>query len=166
MAHAWLTGHAVCTISCTRQFLPEHDAANSRWLYSRTGDASCFDRLVGMDWHVLSLPPTICSLPGLLSLYHGFYPRTGHTDLWSCLFFVGFTHGWLIAILVLLYFAFIHVIESELVGPRIVGKAIGLHPVVSLFALVAGSELFGIWGGPVRLTDCRTLASLHHHFLD
>jgi predicted PurR-regulated permease PerM len=32
------------------------------------------------------------------------------------------------------------------VGPRIVGKAVGIHPVVSLFALVAGSELFGIWG--------------------
>jgi predicted PurR-regulated permease PerM len=40
----------------------------------------------------------------------------------------------------------IHVIESELVGPRIVGKAIGLHPVVSLLALFAGAELFGIWG--------------------
>lgn len=26
------------------------------------------------------------------------------------------------------------------------GKAVGLHPVISLAALVAGSELFGIWG--------------------
>jgi predicted PurR-regulated permease PerM len=32
------------------------------------------------------------------------------------------------------------------VGPRIVGKAIGLHPVVSLAALIAGAELFGIGG--------------------
>ena len=30
--------------------------------------------------------------------------------------------------------------------PRIVGKAIGLHPIVSLMALIAGAELFGIWG--------------------
>src|SRR2546428_536393 len=29
---------------------------------------------------------------------------------------------------------------------RIVGKAVGLHPIVSLTALVAGAELFGIWG--------------------
>ena len=33
-----------------------------------------------------------------------------------------------------------------MVGPRIVGKAIGLHPVVSLAAVIAGAELFGIAG--------------------
>jgi predicted PurR-regulated permease PerM len=32
------------------------------------------------------------------------------------------------------------------VGPRIVGKAVGLHPAVSILALIAGSELFGIFG--------------------
>ena len=31
-------------------------------------------------------------------------------------------------------------------GPRIVGKAVGLHPVISLAALIAGAELFGILG--------------------
>ena len=46
----------------------------------------------------------------------------------------------------LAYFVFVHVIEGDVVGPRIVGKAIGLHPVVSLVALIAGGELFGIWG--------------------
>ena len=39
-----------------------------------------------------------------------------------------------------------NLIEGDVVGPRLVGKAVGLHPVVSLAALVAGSELFGIWG--------------------
>ena len=47
---------------------------------------------------------------------------------------------------VLIYFAVAHVIESELVGPRLVGDAVGLHPIVSLVALIAGTELFGIWG--------------------
>ena len=83
---------------------------------------------------------------GFLAFIMAFIPVLGTLISGVVCFFVGFTHGWLIAILVLLYFAFIHVIESELVGPRIVGKAIGLHPVISLFALVAGSELFGIWG--------------------
>ncbi|HEV2405855.1 MAG TPA: AI-2E family transporter, partial [Ktedonobacterales bacterium] len=32
------------------------------------------------------------------------------------------------------------------VGPRIVGKAVGLHPALSLIALIAGTELFGVWG--------------------
>jgi predicted PurR-regulated permease PerM len=59
---------------------------------------------------------------------------------------IGLSKGWLVAVGVLVYFIIIHVIESEAVGPRIVGKAVGLHPVVSLIALVAGAELFGIWG--------------------
>jgi len=49
-------------------------------------------------------------------------------------------------LIVLAYFVVVHVIEGDVVGPRIVGQAIGLHPVVSLAALIAGSELFGIWG--------------------
>lgn len=83
---------------------------------------------------------------GFLAFLLAFIPVLGTLVSGALCVLVGFTHGWLVAVLVLLYFAFIHVIESELVGPRIVGKAVGLHPVVSLFALVAGSELFGIWG--------------------
>jgi hypothetical protein len=40
----------------------------------------------------------------------------------------------------------VHVIEGDLVGPRIIGKAVGIHPATALIALVAGTELFGIWG--------------------
>ncbi|HEU5382882.1 MAG TPA: AI-2E family transporter, partial [Ktedonobacteraceae bacterium] len=50
------------------------------------------------------------------------------------------------AIIVLIYFIVVHVIEGDVVGPRIVGKTIGLHPIVSLAALIAGAELFGIAG--------------------
>src|SRR5205085_4638780 len=56
------------------------------------------------------------------------------------------TRGWVIAVIVLVYFVVVHVLEGDVVGPRIVGKAIGLHPVVSLAALIAGAELFGITG--------------------
>jgi predicted PurR-regulated permease PerM len=47
---------------------------------------------------------------------------------------------------VLAYFIVVHIIEGDVVGPRIVGKTIGLHPVVSMAALIAGAELFGIPG--------------------
>ncbi|MDQ6878233.1 MAG: AI-2E family transporter, partial [Candidatus Dormibacteraeota bacterium] len=52
----------------------------------------------------------------------------------------------LTAILVIVYFVVVHVIEGDVVGPRIMGKAVGIHPAVAIIALVAGSELFGIWG--------------------
>ncbi len=53
---------------------------------------------------------------------------------------------WILAIIVLLYFVAMHFIESHIVGPRIVGHAVGLHPVVSIAALIASAELFGILG--------------------
>lgn len=53
---------------------------------------------------------------------------------------------WILAIIVLLYFVAMHFIESHVVGPRIVGHAVGLHPIISITALVAGTELFGILG--------------------
>ena len=31
-------------------------------------------------------------------------------------------------------------------GPRIVGHAVGLHPIISITALIASAELFGILG--------------------
>jgi predicted PurR-regulated permease PerM len=49
-------------------------------------------------------------------------------------------------LLVLIYFVVVHVIEGDVVGPRIMGKAVGIHPATGLIALVAGTELFGVWG--------------------
>ena len=46
----------------------------------------------------------------------------------------------------LLYFLAVHSFESHIVGPRIVGNAVGLHPIIAISALIAGVELFGILG--------------------
>lgn len=35
---------------------------------------------------------------------------------------------------------------DNIVFPRVVGESIGLHPVVSIFALMAGATLFSVWG--------------------
>jgi predicted PurR-regulated permease PerM len=83
---------------------------------------------------------------GALAFVMAFVPVLGTIISGALCVTIGLSKGWLIALGVLAYFVIIHVIESELVGPRIVGKAIGLHPVVSLLALIAGAELFGIWG--------------------
>jgi predicted PurR-regulated permease PerM len=49
-------------------------------------------------------------------------------------------------LLVLAYFVLVHVIEGDVVGPRIMGRAVGIHPATGLVALVAGTEVFGVWG--------------------
>lgn len=35
---------------------------------------------------------------------------------------------------------------DQIVYPRVVGASVGLHPVISIFALMAGATLFGLWG--------------------
>lgn len=50
----------------------------------------------------------------------------------------------IIAALVLGYFIIVHILEGEVVGPRVMGHVLGLHPFVAILALVAGSELFGL----------------------
>jgi predicted PurR-regulated permease PerM len=43
-------------------------------------------------------------------------------------------------------FVALQTVESNILGPRIVGHAVGLHPVAAIFALLVGTKLFGLFG--------------------
>jgi len=100
--------------------------------------------LVGIGMTLFHVPYAL--LLGVLAFLLEFIPIIGTLVSGAICVLLALTQGWLIAVLVLGYFVVVHIIEGDVVGPRIVGKAIGLHPVVSLAALIAGSELFGILG--------------------
>jgi predicted PurR-regulated permease PerM len=85
-------------------------------------------------------------LLGVLAFTLEFIPVIGVFISGALCVLVALTQGWLLALIVLGYFIFVHIIEGDVVGPRVMGKAIGVHPAVSIFALIAGAELFGIWG--------------------
>lgn len=40
----------------------------------------------------------------------------------------------------------VNTLFDQLLVPRIVGGSVGLHPIASIFALIVGAKLFGIWG--------------------
>jgi len=42
--------------------------------------------------------------------------------------------------------ALVHLLESQVLGPRIIRTQVGLHPVLSVLALMLGAEWQGIWG--------------------
>jgi predicted PurR-regulated permease PerM len=85
-------------------------------------------------------------LLGILAFFMEFVPVLGVLVSGAVCVIVALFTGWITALLVVVYFAVVHVIEGDVVGPRIMGKAVGIHPGVAIVALVAGSELFGIWG--------------------
>jgi len=100
--------------------------------------------LVGASMYVLSIPYAI--LLGFMAFVLEFIPFLGVLISGAACVLVALTQGFINALIVLAVFVIIHIIEGDVVGPRIVGSAIGLHPVISIIALIAGAELFGLWG--------------------
>jgi predicted PurR-regulated permease PerM len=54
--------------------------------------------------------------------------------------------GVVLLIEVMVFYIVLHTIESNVLGPRIVGQAVGLPAFVSLVAIIAGAEAGGILG--------------------
>lgn len=100
--------------------------------------------LVGASMYVLAIPYAI--LLGLLAFLLEFVPFLGVLVSGAACVLVALTQGIAQALIVLAVFVVIHVIEGDVVGPRIVGSAVGLHPAISIIALIAAAEVFGIWG--------------------
>jgi predicted PurR-regulated permease PerM len=100
--------------------------------------------MVGVGMFLFQLPYAV--FLGLLAFILSFIPIIGTFISGAACVLIGLTKGWIIALLVLGYFILVHIIEGDILGPRIVGNALGLHPIVSILAVITGSELFGIQG--------------------
>ena len=64
---------------------------------------------------------------------------------------------------VLIVFSFGQVVESMLLTPYLVGDRIGLHPLVVIFALMAGGQLFGFAGVLLALPVSAAIAVGFRH---
>jgi predicted PurR-regulated permease PerM len=68
--------------------------------------------------------------------------------------------------IIALCFMILQAIESNILGPRIVGHAVGLHPVAAIMALLVGAKLFGVFGAlvatPLVATAWVIVASIYH----
>lgn len=56
------------------------------------------------------------------------------------------TNPWSFALILLVIYILVHFTYDSLVYPRVVGKAVGLDPVVSMFVIFSGGALFGLVG--------------------
>ncbi|WP_420852011.1 AI-2E family transporter [Pelotomaculum isophthalicicum] len=55
-------------------------------------------------------------------------------------------HSKWLAVKVALAFMIIHQLEGNIISPKILGDKVGLHPLVVIFSLFAGGELYGLTG--------------------
>ncbi len=100
--------------------------------------------LVGIGMQLLGVP--FATLLGVLAFFFEFIPFLGPLLSAAVCLLAGASHGWLTLALIVVYFVFIHIIEGYVVGPRIFGRSLGLHPAISIVALLIGGEVFGLWG--------------------
>jgi predicted PurR-regulated permease PerM len=140
-----------------RHNMPEHQQGRVRFLLDTLQHvvggyvrgqvfmAGLIGVLVGAGMYVIGVPFAL--LLGVLAFVLEFIPVLGTLTSGAICVLVALTsRGWLIALIVLAYFVGVHIIEGDVVGPRVWDKTVGLHPIVSIAALLAGAELFGIPG--------------------
>ena len=100
--------------------------------------------LIGFGMWVIGVPfPLVLAV---LAFVLEFIPMIGLWLVGALCVLVALSQGWQIALLALGVAVIASVIEGNILSPRLLGHAVGVHPLVSLFALLAFADLFGLWG--------------------
>lgn len=115
--------------------------------------------VIGLDFSLL-----IGTLAGLVSFvpYLGLIVGIGVASIAAVVQFQSF----LSIIPVLIVFGIGQLISDFVLTPRLVGDRIGLHPVVVLFAVLAGGHLFGFFGILLALPAAAVIAVILRHVHD
>lgn len=93
--------------------------------------------LVGLDyWPLLTLIATLLSIIPIFGAILSSVPAV----------IVGLQQGPGVALFTLAWIIGIHQVEANLLNPKIMGDAAKVHPVLVVFALIAGEHFFGILG--------------------
>jgi predicted PurR-regulated permease PerM len=59
---------------------------------------------------------------------------------------LGLTRSPWVSLYAVLGFVVIHQLEGTVISPKVVGESVGLHPLVVIFAILAGGAIAGFWG--------------------
>ncbi|MCE5253646.1 MAG: AI-2E family transporter [Actinomycetia bacterium] len=115
-----------------------------------------------LSWELVGVWPE----GGQYALLFGFW-----AGLTECIPYVGpwigavppviaaFFHSPLTALIVIIIYFVVQQLESHILAPNIVGSSVGVHPLIVIFALLAGAQIGGILG---MLASLPLLAMLKH----
>jgi predicted PurR-regulated permease PerM len=77
-----------------------------------------------------------------------FLPVIGTYVIAALCILAALTQGWVVTLIVTVFLVLLlGVVMGEILAPRIFSSTVGVHPIVAIFALFAGAELFGLLGG-------------------
>lgn len=105
-------------------------------------------------WPILTLIATVLSIIPIFGAFLSSVPAV----------IVGLQDGFGVALFVLAWIIGIHQIEANLLNPKIMGDAAKVHPVLVVFALLAGEHFFGLTGALLAVPVLSIGQSLFLHF--
>ncbi len=100
----------------------------------------------GVGLTLLHVP--YAALLGVLFFLLYFVPVIGANVIGVLCILAALPEGWVVTLIVAIFIMFLQgVVIGQILSPRIFSKTVGVHPIVALFTLFAGAELFGLLGG-------------------
>ena len=77
----------------------------------------------------------------------------------------GLTDGLMVGLFALMWILFIHFVEANILNPKIIGSSAHIHPVIVIFALLAGESAFGLMGALLAVPTASIVLTLFKFFL-
>lgn len=105
-------------------------------------------------WPVLTLIATLLSVIPIFGAILSTVPAV----------IIALQQGPWVVVLVVAWIVIIHQIEANLLNPKIMGDAAQVHPVLVVFALLAGESLFGLTGALLAVPVLSITQSLFLHY--
>src|SRR2546423_560466 len=100
----------------------------------------------GVGLALLHVP--YAALLGVLFFLLYFVPVIGANVIGALCILAALSQGWMVTLIVAIFIMLLQgVVIGQILSPRIFSKTMGVHPIVALFTLFAGAELFGLLGG-------------------
>jgi predicted PurR-regulated permease PerM len=77
-----------------------------------------------------------------------FLPVIGTYIIAALCILAALSQGWVVTLIVAVFLVLLlGIVMGQILAPRIFSSTVGVHPIVAIFALFAGAELFGLLGG-------------------
>jgi predicted PurR-regulated permease PerM len=77
-----------------------------------------------------------------------FLPVIGTYMIAALCILAALSQGWVVTLIVAVFMVLLlGIVMGEILAPRIFSSTVGVHPIIAIFALFAGAELFGLIGG-------------------
>jgi len=111
--------------------------------------------LIGVGAYFIGIPFAV--LIAVIVFILEFVPVVGAYISGAIGILFALTQGWQVALIYAIFVTIMQgVLDGQILAPRILGRSVGIHPIISIFALIAMAQLFGLFGAllAVPLAAC------------